>query len=183
MRTSICIATGASLTQEDVDFVRGKGKVYVVNDAYKLAPWADVLYACDWEWWKYHQPEFAGEKWTANEAAAGKFGLNHIKLSRDTWSNKQGEIGGGGNSGYQCLNLAILQGAERVILLGYDMHAKEKRHYFGDHPQALLRGSNYNEWVRKFTAAAPMMQAEVINCTKGSALECFPKMPLRYAFT
>ncbi|HCZ48509.1 MAG TPA: hypothetical protein DCZ11_05850, partial [Gammaproteobacteria bacterium] len=36
----------------------------------------------------------------------------------------------GGNSGYQALNLAVLLGAERVILLGYDMHGG---HWHGRH--------------------------------------------------
>jgi hypothetical protein len=49
----VCVASGHSLTKEDVEYCKGKAKVYIVNDGYKLAPWADLLYAAhtdrDWE--------------------------------------------------------------------------------------------------------------------------------------
>ena len=53
--TAVCIASGPSLTQADVDYVRGKARVIVVNNGYLLAPWADVLYAADARWWMLAQ--------------------------------------------------------------------------------------------------------------------------------
>ena len=64
--TVICVGTGPSLTQADVDFCQGKARVIVVNNAYKLAPWADALYAADDKWWTWEKgaPTFAGMKYT-----------------------------------------------------------------------------------------------------------------------
>lgn len=179
MKTAICIATGASLTQEDVDYVRGKGRVYVVNDAYKLAPWADVLYACDYDWWAYHKPVFAGEKFSICPRAHKDFGTQFLETSSNEWSFDVGAIGTGGNSGYQCLNLAVLDGADRVVLLGYDMQVKTRKHFFGEHPAEINHGSDYNGWIKRFIRVADIIPAQVINCTRDSALNCFPKMELR----
>lgn len=180
---AICIASGPSLVPEDVDYCRGKGRVYVVNDCHKLAPWADVLYACDKAWWEYYNgvPEFKGEKWTLNFEAAKMYGLKHIGLCGDDWSDNPEAIATGRNSGFQALNLAVNQGASRVILLGYDMGFKDKRHWFGDHPNHgnLNRDSNYKEWIKCFNRAAPRIPVEVINCSRESALTCFPRSDLR----
>lgn len=179
------------MTAEDVDYCRGKGIVYVVNDGYRLAPWADVLYAADGptssgDWWGHHIKEinndFSGEKWTVDFQAALRYGLNHVGISNEDWSDQYGIVARGGNSGFQALNLSILKEApERVILLGYDMKAAPcgKRHWFGDHPGALNRDSNYKKWVGSFNNAAPLINVPVINCTIETALECFPRKSLR----
>ena len=45
--TVVCIGTGPSLTQADVDLCCSQARVIAVNDAYRMAPLADVLYAAD----------------------------------------------------------------------------------------------------------------------------------------
>jgi hypothetical protein len=180
MQTTICIASGPSLTAEDVEYCKGKGRVYIVSDVYKLAPWADALYSCDYEWWKYHQgvPEFTGQKYTINVKAAEEFKINKVcTLEKEPWSKEQNRIVTGGNSGFQCMNLADIHGAERIILLGYDMQFGEnrKRHFFGEHPKALNRNSNYKGWVENFKKAAPHIKAKVINCSRNTAIDCFEK--------
>ena len=69
--TAICIASGPSLTQEDVDYCRGRGRIYAVNDVYRLAPWADVLFACDLAWWKRYGPvlSFSGLRLSTDKNA------------------------------------------------------------------------------------------------------------------
>ena len=70
--TAVCLGGGPSLAPQQVDTVRGKARVVAVNDAYRLAPWADVLYVCDHKWWGWHPAalDFAGEKVTYSKAAA-----------------------------------------------------------------------------------------------------------------
>lgn len=173
---SVCVATGASLTQQQVNYVRGKAKVYVVSDAYRLAPWADVLYSCDHGWWNYHKPVFAGEKWTINERAAKDFDLNHIEQGDREFSLDKAKLGTGGNSGFQCLNLAVHHGASKVILLGYDF--KPVGHFFGEHPSPLSRSSDYSRWVDDMHKAAEIIPIPVVNCTQDSAIKCFPMMDI-----
>jgi hypothetical protein len=183
--TAICIATGLSLTREDVEFCKGRGKIYAVKEAVLYCPFADVLYAADTDWWDYKDrwQDFNGKKWTLSSEAALKYGLNHIEYDPNLiWSDKQGIIASGGNSGFQAINLAYLHGATRIILLGYDMGYKEKKHFFDDIKPRHSRDSDYKKWLAHFDKAAQMIPIEIINCTRGGALNFFPRKTLEEAF-
>lgn len=185
MKTAICIASGPSLTQADVDYCRGKGKVYAVKECRHLAPWADILYAADTDWWERFDgcADFAGERWTCSEEAAKKYGINHIKInSQLVWSDTPGLIASGGNSGFQVINMAALDGAERIILLGFDYGydpAQTDKHWWEkEHPRES-RYSNYAEWNKKLAKAAEQMKVPVFNASVQSAITCFERVNLR----
>lgn len=185
--TVVCIASGPSLTQEDCDFVRGKARVIVVNTSYQRAPWADALYACDEIWWRWHKgvPEFQGLKFAMNRTAARWPGVTVLKnLGADGLSLNPTGLKHGKNSGYAAIGLAVLLGASRILLLGYDMQRGPhgEAHWHPNHPNH--RENPFPQWLRLFgTLVAPLQQArvEVINCTRRTALECFPRQPLRDA--
>ncbi len=183
IRTAICMASGPSLCLDDVEYCKGKGRVYVVNDCYKMAPWANILYACDLPWWDHHEgvPGFAGERWTLDLEASRKYGLKHIgTLHNEVWSTRPDAIATGRNSGFQALNLAA-HSADRIILLGYDMKLgdNKQRHWFGEHTGALNKNSDYHLFIKAFRDAAPLIKQEVINCSRSTALDCFPRASLR----
>src|SRR3989304_4298823 len=48
------MATGPSLTLMDVEYCRGKCPVIIVNDNYRMGPWAGGLYAPDTAWGDPH---------------------------------------------------------------------------------------------------------------------------------
>ncbi|MPZ58445.1 MAG: hypothetical protein GEU91_18520 [Rhizobiales bacterium] len=191
-RWSECIvaATGPSLTPGVADACHGH-RVVAVNDAYRLLPFADVLYACDTKWWDVHAgcSGFAGERWSCHgdavhndkRLAAERYGLMLVR-GRDAegFSLDPSRIHYGSNSGFQAINLAILFGAKRIVLVGFDMRVNGTRHFFGDHPSPLLNSSDYVKWVPIFARAARMLppEIEIINATPGSALTCFPMMDL-----
>ncbi len=185
--TVVCIGTGPSLTQEDVDFCRDKAHVIAINDAYKLAPWAEVLHAADAKWWTWHKgvPEFAGLKY-ALQAGAGRFkGVQVLRtLGRDGLSSDPTGLKIGFNSGYTAIGLAVHFGASKIVLLGYDMgrSAKGLRHYFGNHRD----GSEppYASCLKAFqTLPKPLaaLGVEVVNASRSTALTCFPRVSLEAA--
>ena len=184
MKTAICIASGPSLTKEDVEYCQGKGRVYVVKECRYLAPWADVLYAADTDWWEKFEgcPDFAGEKWTVSATAADKFGLHYVEgKSQIDWSDTPGVIATGGNSGFQIINLSVLQGCSRVILLGYDYGFKPgtvKHWWEKEHPRTS-RESNYVDWNKRLAKAAPKIPVPVLNASVLSAINCFERVNLR----
>lgn len=112
----VVAATGPSLTKEVAELCRGHHCI-AVNDAYKLFPFAEVLYACDAPWWKAHNgcPDFLGEKWSSHDngnnekrPTAERFGLHLVNGKRqDGFSLDPSFISYGGNSGFQATNLAI----------------------------------------------------------------------------
>lgn len=76
----------------------------------------------------------------------------------------------------------MLFGAKRLLLIGFDMRrVNGLQHFFGSHPGAMNKDSDYPVWVRYFDAIArdlKEMGVEVINCSPASALYQFPKMRL-----
>lgn len=182
--TIACVGGGPSLTAADVAYVRGRVTATIaINDAYRLAPWADVLYACDAKWWYWHKgaPGFAGLKYSIDPVAGARHRDVHV-LKRTGDEGLELDAGGlrsGGNSGYQAIGLAVHLGAARVILLGYDMQGG---HWFGAHPN----GSKppFVLCLQRFeTLIAPLaaLGVEVVNCSRESALTCFPRRSLEEA--
>lgn len=101
---------------------------------------------------------------------------------------KDDHITVGGNSGYQALNLAAQLGFKRIILLGYDMKPgpNGELHHHGDHPEPLNNPDSikFEHWREGFKTTLPDLKRagiSVINCTRDTALDCFPKVNLRHA--
>lgn len=178
---AVIIASGPSLTQNQVDHVKGKAFTIVVNNCYKLAPWADILYACDEEWWDYYRPEFNGLKYTVNEDAARKYSLKLLRCKNNIKFSTDPEVlATGGNSGFQAINLAYLLGYRKLYLLGFD-YKNSGNHWHGKHPGDMDKYPNMNSWVYRIHEAKPEMDAaglEVINCSPDSAIQCFEKRPI-----
>jgi hypothetical protein len=92
------------------------------------------------------------------------------------------KIHGGGNSGYQVMNLVYLFGATKIFLLGYDMKLSGgKTHWHGDHPGDLNRDLDVKTFAKNFPALADDLKAEgveVFNVSRETALECFKKVDI-----
>lgn len=188
----VCIASGPSLTQDDVDYVhgvhlQGKARVIVINNTYQLAPWADCLYACDARWWKWHNgaQDFHGLKYSLDPPATRDYGVTVLK---NTGANGlellPAGLRNGHNSGYQAINLAVHFGANRIVLLGYDMQRGRdgKVHWHDDHRQAP--SVPFVLFLPKFpTLVKPLRELgiAVVNCSRETALTCWPRMSLREA--
>lgn len=177
------MAGGPSLTAEDVSYCRGRAAVVVVNDGYRLAPWADVLYAADEGWWEHHRgcPDFQGLKVTQDAGAARRWRLQYIESRRaQGFSLNPAYIHRGDNSGFQALNLAVLAGCSPIVLLGFDMQKTGgKRHWFGDHPGRLNQDSPYNLFAAAFNEAAQRHpELPIVNASRETALTCWPRVEL-----
>lgn len=184
--TVACLGGGPSLTQADVDRLRGRTRAIAINDAWRLAPWADVLYGCDWRWWLKHGgvPGFAGLKVSLSNSRGHLDRYAAIKLLENTGvdalETRPSGLRTGRNGGYQAINLAVHLGARRILLLGYDMKAAGdgRTHWFGDHADWPTRPSVYaTAMLPHFAGLAAALRdvgVETINCTLDSALTVFP---------
>lgn len=176
-RTVAILATGPSMSQAVADTVRGRCGVIAVQDAFKLAPWADLLYGCDPEWWSHHQAHtFAGLKVTCVDRVPHPEVMCLRNTGTRGFDPDPGCIRTGSNSGYQALHVAAHTGARRILLCGYDMHGS---HFFGPHPKPLRNTTEslFAVFIRNFDAIAAALKArgiEVFNCTPGSRLRRFP---------
>jgi hypothetical protein len=186
--TVVVAASGPSLTEEDVAHVKGRAKVIVINATFRLAPWADVLYAADYPFWRTYVDEirakFRGEWWSVSERAREEFGSYWIRHSGDRGLSKHSDtINGGGNSGYQGVHLAATFGASRILLLGFDMQNTDGRyHWHGRHKGKLPNGTGYENWIGNFKFLAKDLKSagiETINCTRQTALLYFPRSTIQ----
>lgn len=207
----VIIGGGPSLTSAQVDQVAvaiicGGVKCITVNDAYLLAPWADVHYAADQRWHRWHtegverdglSAPVVSQRWAdlTSQKCSIENGMNtvddetvHILKNADGNSHGYGlsldrqSLVTGRNSGFQALNLAVLSGTKRIILLGFDGQPGPdgRSHWFGDHPQPQP-ASTYMYFRAAMAAAAPILEAmdvQVLNASPGTAIDAFVKVNL-----
>lgn len=159
MEVHLC-APGPSMSLALVDSLKGQ-RVGVVGRVFELAPWAEFLVANDAEWWeKYpHALQFKGRKFSHNR-------IDGVERCEPGASNL--------NSGVLAMQAALNMGAEVIRLHGFDHHGT---HYFGPYTNGLVNTPEHTRLIhlRQFQAwKALNAHVTVINCTKGSALDCFP---------
>lgn len=156
------LASGPSMSQEVADSVRGRCSVVAVSDAYRLAPWADVLVSQDAAWWRSHPDakEFKGRKF------AGVVVPDVEKFPSLT----------GSNSGLLGCQVAVSLGATRILLLGVDLRGS---HFFGPHPAPLRNTAEhrFRAFEEQFKRYKPR-GVEILNCSPKSFLKAYPKADL-----
>lgn len=188
-RAAVVIGSGPSLNDMqllEVALARVGFRVnaITVNNTLERAPWADVAYFGDYTAIKHYLPQLrktsAAEWVTIDKAAAERWKLTHVDPASANGMALD-RIRVNGNSGAQAVNLAAAFGARRILLLGFDMRNDPltgAAHWFGQHPKNLVTVQLFDEWLHKFDAIAKDAKAlgvEIINCTPGSALDCFPR--------
>jgi hypothetical protein len=190
--TVVILAGGPSLSAEQVEMVRhahisGHIRVIVINSSYLLAPWADVLYACDTRWWDANPAAygFAGLKVTLGPEIAAAH--PDVRLLERTFApgldRAPTRIRTGKNGGYQALGLAFhLAGEHLDLLLGYDLRCavgpdgRRVTHWHGGHKHRQWQVDETTTFLPEYPALAADLAAAgvaVVNCTPGSALKCF----------
>ena len=185
-KTVAILATGPSLTPQQCSIVAAAGlPAIAINDSFRLAPDAAMLYAADGAWWTHHAQDalkFPGLKVTAQDSCVFRQVLLLKPTGTEGFDPDPACLRTGGNSGYQAIHIAIHAGASRILLLGFDMSAAKGAHWFGKHPAPLRNTvpSSYEAWKGRFPALAGR-GAEIINCTPGSALTCYPAQALEDA--
>ena len=185
--TVALLGGGPSLTLEQFELAgearhADRIRAIAVNDAYLLAPWADVHYAADAKWHQWHAAgiakpilhlsasevsgrwlAFLGQKATIENAGGHVVGEEvHVLRNRDLkagphsgLSDDPGALATGRHGGFQALNLAILAGASTILLLGYDAKRGPDgaTHFHGEHPKIAPPEAAFAEFKRSFSAA------------------------------
>lgn len=191
--TFVIVGSGPSLTAAQVEACRGREangqrvRVIAVNNGYQIAPFADVLYFCDDKWWQWHHKHLAQWPGLIARLDGGHFdfGDARIKVLRNTGQHKglcaeRNGLNTGQNSGYQAINLAVHLGAALILLLGFDMKGvlegrSVRTHWHKDHPGGT-NASVYDQMRPHFESLVAPLSAlgvGIVNCTPGSAIDCF----------
>jgi hypothetical protein len=180
-QTVAILASGPSMSQAVADGVRHLPRI-AINNTWQLARDADIVYAADRRWWLAHPDAHVGPGLRVSiEPTRGTLpdlpfpALVLRNSGAEGFDRDPGCLRTLGNSGGQAIQIAVHAGAARILLFGFDMHGG---HWHGPHARPC--GNPSQSFLARCTRAiAHMAQhlpagVEVINCTPGSALRCFP---------
>lgn len=202
-QTVVVAGSGPSLTSEQLVLAKqNDAKIIVVNDAYRLMPWADILYACDAWWWRHNDfgAGFLGLKVCLSWNKCGRCaldrgipkteenlrphyidgypignGIHQLAMTgtKGLEVEDRTAVRTGGNSGYQAINLAAHLGAKNIILVGFDMKSKDgKSHFFGEH-EGRVSPPPFDGWFENFGSLVEPLKALKVN-----VINCTPDSAL-----
>lgn len=188
---------GPSLSKIDVGNLHGRGRVFACNNAFEIAPWADVLVFADSRWhdWNKHRlDQFEGDliltrakrldgiRRDEEELLKSYTDLRLRRIARDRESglSRDDAALAGECCGSMTLNLAWLYGCDPIFLLGIDMRPEgnwHRRH------RCKTKASTYALRMRPaFERMAAELHAEgarVFNANPDSALRAFPFVDMK----
>jgi hypothetical protein len=192
--TIVLIGGGPSLTRPQVESARqawiaGRIRVLGCNEAYQAAPWIDGLYADSRPWWEQHieavRDVHLAMLFSADEKACDMYGLWYVASRPELGLSGQGGCihtgRAGSHAGLHLLNLAVLLGAARILLLGYDCRvaaAPPPRSCYGNAAAAPAVAEQFDCWVDAYRHAADdaaELGVAVLNCSPDSAIDAFPR--------
>jgi hypothetical protein len=191
------------LSVRQIAIARSKGfRLFGCNVVYQLVPDLELLYGCNYRFWEHYWSrglsKHKAEKWTVNKYAAEMFDINWIaeRFQRGL-STDRDIISHGHGSGFSLVSMAYRAGAERIVLLGYDLRYAEDydgkgrqigstpRHFFGEYPTHMqhwpsvqVKDGVHVELVELYRSIKEQGLVEVINCTPDSAIDCFPMVDI-----
>lgn len=167
-----------------------------VNLAFLLGGWVSVMYFCDAQIFKIYKPlmsQFHNLKVTcASTFTNYKSEMINIKrLKRDNrpgLSFRSDTICWNQNSGAAAINFAVLTGAKRILLLGFDMQPVEgvRTHWVNGLDGSLYRRPStktvFTNFLKKYpiiAKEAKQAKVEILNVNSNSALKDFKVVTLQ----
>lgn len=196
--TCAILASGPSLSDSQIAVVRaahaaGRCKAIAIKETWRRAPWADVLYATGAKEWRRLGDAVAfrglkvglayGSPITHPGVLLVACNTEMPGLSLDPallYCGRESKGVGAPHGGFQAINLAVLFGARRILLLGYDLRPgpSGEAHWFPDRERPGEGLPPFKGFLRAYNSLPPDLAragVEVINCTPGSALDLFPR--------
>jgi len=179
------IGGGPSLKNFDFSLLEGKN-VIGCNDAYHLGP--TIVSICvfgDQKWWqrnKWKLETFPNRIVTNSPSLlAYRLPTNFRKMIRlhTGFSHGGDALAWNYSTGALAINLAVILGAKRIFLLGYDLGVKGAEHHWHDHNPEPIKESVFTRFIGGFQTVKQALpkEIEVFNVTDGSSnLKIFPTM-------
>lgn len=180
------VAGGPSFTREQAELLRGR-RVIAINSAWRTVPFADVLLFGDRRWWmelgQKTTGAFAGELVTTSNSVSDPRVRNLYKLAPPKWATDPRYLTMKWTTATAAVNFACHAGAAAVALLGLDGRDAPggRRHNHDDRYPWPPRADSYQRHADEFKSVARAIAAQgvtVVNCSPGSAHDCWPKRPL-----
>jgi len=184
------IGGGHSLESFDFNLLKPEGILTIgCNDAYlRGSDICNICFFADNKWWKEHKVQL--------EQFKGAVFTNCPQLQKNTtsWLWIMGRhdrglsltaLGWNHNTGAGAVNLALLLGAKRIFLLGFDMHlSRNGRSNWHNNNLDKPNKKIYLRFLKGFERLKKDLPEkfpgrEIINITDDSSLNIFPKIAVK----
>lgn len=175
------------MKDQDLELLRGR-RVVVLNSSYQAVPFADILLFADSRWW-YANHQWLG-KWQGLIISMVK-GMTDPRvrtLARmrppEGLSSDPCQLPVGRTVLHAGINLCVLMGAKRIVLLGADMRRADDgtTHHHKPHIWDALEGNKAWDFHMQQlkTLIGPLKDAgvEVINTSPVTRINWWPVRPL-----
>lgn len=180
--TAYILAGGPGLDLIDLERLKG-ANVIAINFSFLKAPWADVVYGTDENFWVAMVDDVGTSALKVTVAPGAPKGV--LKLRNTGLCGLEEEPTGlriGWTSTYAAINLAVHFGANKIVLMGVDMRLVDGCTHWSGYPQVDVRMKSDPDFCRRYlmpnfdSLVAPLAarEIEVLNATPGSGLTCFP---------
>jgi hypothetical protein len=162
--------------------LEGRHPIIAVNNAFLLCPSAEVLFAADSRWWMqndYALPLHRGFWKITRTMPPGKprFRLHQIHAEHKAGLSLDPRIIHGRNGAHMAMNVAMHFGASRIVLVGVDLHERDRKQNWHDYHSRPANTEAYKTWRDDFASAVPVLAkagVTVLNANPGSAVKAFP---------
>lgn len=190
-KTVFILGGGPSVTTEALHLLSLQEVVVGVNDAGIRAK-TDFLFSLDRTWINIRKDEM-NYKYQGGIYLAVKESdpIDYAAYPRANWLVKVHTGSGwpgpsevhGYDSGFGALVLAAHGGANRIVLVGFDMQSRDGRDHWhhGYHWGQGQPNTRYKRWAEQFDAAAGYFSSKgiaIINTCLDSQIMAYPKIPL-----
>jgi len=181
------VGGGSSVRTFPISFLENH-KVIGCNDAYQFGTSIiDILVFGDSKWYFYHKDRldfrgFSNPKITNNEKLKNEQGIIFAPRSQSGFCVDS--LGWNGNTGSSAINLALILGAKRIFLLGFDMSLDEAGRSnwhlnYLDKPGT----QHYKRYIDSMKESINQIEinfpgSEIYNLNPLSSMELFPKRRL-----
>lgn len=191
--TAFILAGGPSLAGQGAERLAGR-RVIAVNSSYIAHPFADYLFSADRPWLYEHRAAIEGP-WRGRVVTVTNAidweGLLHLRQLAPPSPGKAGGVAISTDpralsvrrtSLHGAINLAVLLGAKRIVLLGADggRDSEGRTHHHARHKQAPKVGCWDEQRADLATTVQPLIDlgVEVLNASPGSHWDLWPIVTL-----
>lgn len=183
--TVFVIAGGPSVTQKDVDLLRGR-KVVVINSSYVRATWADFLFFADSRWFGDHKRSLLGPGGFNGRIVGATQSVRNpavLMLNKVTpppsLTMKPTDVAMNRTSVSGAINMCVLLGATVIALLGVDLReaGDGRTHHHDPHRWPIKKGcwDDHAKELRNMVEPLRRVGVRVINCSPVSLANWWPK--------
>jgi len=185
MHRCFIIGGGPSINNVNFELIKHE-YIYGLNEAFRFGTFVNTWFFSDSDIFKNHREDI--KKWPNRIVSCAGATKRHKKIEylercrKHALCFEPGKIGfpsRGANSGASAINLAVREGFDEIILLGYDMKLDGEKSNYHDYYKKSTKQQTYDKFMEVLETISKEIKATVINANPDSALACFPKCKLK----